>query len=132
MLLECIRKKCDITENERIIDVSDVNGNLINLREEKFQTKYATEILKPRQVLVLIEVKNNPDKTPVNFIPLLDNKDIVNENFMLKLLPKVSLAKKTITVKNTPTNSKSQNGPTITAGRRKSITDKSFFDKKKS
>ena len=92
--MECIRKKCNIIESERIIDLSDINGNLINIREEKIKDKYATEILKSRQVLVLLEVKTNiADKTSLNYIPLLENKDIITENFMLRLLPKITKPK---------------------------------------
>ena len=74
--------------------MSDINGNLINIREDKIKDKYATEILKSRQVLVLLEVKTNiADKTSLNYIPLLENKDIITENFMLRLLPKITKPK---------------------------------------
>ncbi len=105
--MECIRKKCNIIENERVIDVSDINGTLINLRDEKIKDRYATEVLKSRQVLVLLEVKPNiADKTILNYIPLLENKDIITDNFILKLLPKSTKVKTVIQKNSQPTNDK--------------------------
>jgi hypothetical protein len=91
VLLENIRLRSKIKDAERIIDLSDIHGNLLNLRDEGLKNKYATTLLKPRQILVLIEVKNTIDKTSTLYTPLLENKDIVNESFMLKLLPKTTV-----------------------------------------
>lgn len=71
-------------------------------------------------------------------MPLLENKEIVNENFMLKLLPKISKPPaKIVTQKNPPPNTKpssiGRNNSSLsidsyTSNRRKSIAS---IDKKK-
>lgn len=93
--MDDIKLRCHVNDKEKIIDLSDLNGNLVNIRDESLKNKYATLILKPRQTLVLIEVKSSliePHFT--TYVPLLDNKDIVNDAFMLRLLPKLPQQKK--------------------------------------
>jgi hypothetical protein len=87
-LLDNLKLRCNIYEKDRVIDLCDIEGNLINIREDQVQTRYGTTLFRPRQMCVLIEIKRSDDDRALRYIPLLENRDIINENFLANLSPK--------------------------------------------
>ena len=48
MLFMSIRQRCKINDKDKVIDLCDLNGNLMNLKEKCLKIKYANSLFKSR------------------------------------------------------------------------------------
>ncbi|XP_065055194.1 uncharacterized protein LOC135683769 isoform X2 [Rhopilema esculentum] len=78
VLLDDIKKRCQC-HDASILDVSDEKGEIKYLQDHI--QDYATEILKGREILILLEMSTNKETKEVTYLPLLKN--------MKKLYPNV-------------------------------------------
>ena len=69
--------KCDKLKLERL-DLADINGELMNLRSNEIRNSYASKILAPRSIYILVEVK----ETVVT--PILRNSELLTPFFLEK------------------------------------------------
>ena len=107
LLLLNIKEKCLSKNLDKVIDLCDVSGSVANLRLEAFKNQYAIAYLKPRQTLVLLEVQTGTTPNSVKFIPLLENSEIVNEDFLQSLTPQGQQKPKKKGLKSTNSGSNS-------------------------
>jgi hypothetical protein len=64
----------------------DLDGNLVNIRNEAFKYSYANILLKSRQIYILAEIES---PIPLIVKPLLNNSDLLTEEFYHNLIPGV-------------------------------------------
>ena len=71
------------------VDLADVEGEVKNINRDKFMlSKFASLYLDPRMIYVLVEIRQTDNKNYPNIVPLLENSEILNANFVSKLSPK--------------------------------------------
>ncbi len=88
-LLLNMKERCGIPEKERVVDLCDIDGNLLNVRDELMKNQYGTGVFQPRQLYVLIEVKpSTEEERTTRFVPLLNNSEIITDEFLHNLSPK--------------------------------------------
>ena len=69
--------KCEKLKIERL-DLADINGELMNLRSNEKRNSYASKILTPRSIYILVQVKENI------VTPILRNSDLLTPLFLEK------------------------------------------------
>ncbi|XP_077990798.1 uncharacterized protein C22orf15-like [Glandiceps talaboti] len=83
LLLENIKQRCRCGEDVEV-DLSDNEGNIKYLHSAESLQKYANEILKEREILILVKVERNEDSNKPQYVPLL-NDDTIDAAFLAKL-----------------------------------------------
>lgn len=78
-LMDYFRLKCKDVIKDCEFDLADLDGNVKNLREKSARTKLAIEYIKPRETVILVEIKQ------LKADPLLFNSDLINAHFLKKI-----------------------------------------------
>ncbi|XP_038065810.1 uncharacterized protein CXorf65 homolog [Patiria miniata] len=88
LLLENIKQRCNCAEDVDV-DLSDNEGNVKHLLETPL--RYANEVLKERETLVLVRVEKNEGNQKPHYVPLLNDVQAIDAAFMARLSTKENL-----------------------------------------
>ncbi|RDD41767.1 Uncharacterized protein CXorf65-like protein [Trichoplax sp. H2] len=87
VLLESLKKTCSL-ESDVTVDLSDEEGNVKFLSDSL--NSYANEHLNERSSYILIRVQKSSNDTK-NYVPLLIDDEVINEEFLARLQPKITI-----------------------------------------